>query len=283
MMRRSRQSLPAAFALLIATILPGLTHPDLIEQIVSTTRELEQHGDSAELYLTRADLFRRHGQFDAALTDLSTAERCQTNTVRLRLERARVLSDAGQATNALAEIEPFLQTTPNHAEALLLRARSHARLGQPAAAVADFDSAINNAVAPGPDMFLERARQQAVQGKFAAAVRGLDQAITNFATFPPLQLAAIDYDRQQGAFDDALARAETFLARYPVKEPWLTLKAEIQEQAGRTSAAAQTFQQVLDGLGAYPPVRRTLDLTQQLESRARAGLARTQPAPAANP
>ncbi len=91
-----------------------------------------------------------------------------------------------------------------------------------------------------------------------------------------LQMAAIEYDRRRGAFDSALNRVDGFVNRYPVKEPWLTLRAEILEQAGRTKQAEQTFQQVITGIENYPEIRRNLDLTKQLEARARQGLSRTQ-------
>ena len=251
-------------------------HADLVEQITALTQQLAAHGESAAVYCERADLYRRHGEFAAALVDISVADRLQTNAPPLALDRARILSDAGRAAEALATIQPFLTREPDHPEALIIRARSHARLGNPTAAVADYDAALAKCAAPGPDLFLERARQQAVLGKLADAARGLDEAITNAPSFSTLQLAAIDYDRQRGAFDSALSRVDGFVARYPVKEPWLTLRAEVLAQAGRNEEANATYQEVLAGLEKYPPIRRGLDLTKQLEARARQGLARVQ-------
>ncbi len=255
---------------------PCAAHPDLIEQIAGITQQLGQQGESSVLYLERADCFRRHGEFDEALSDIAAAERLQTNATRLTLDRARVLCDAGRATESLEDIQAFLKIEPEHAEALIIRARCQARLGHAEAAVTDYAAAIARSAAPGSDLFLERAKQQATLGKLDDAVRGLDEAITHAASPPTLQLAAIEYDRKRGAFDSALARVDGFVARYPVKEPWLTLRAEVLEQAGRAREAAQTFQQVLAGIEKYPALRRSLDLTQQLEARARQGLLRTQ-------
>jgi hypothetical protein len=72
---------------------------------------------------------------------------------------------------------------------------------------------------------------------------------------------------------------DRLVARYPVKEPWLTLRAEILEQAGRITEAAAAFDAVLAGIAAYPATRRQLDLTRQLEARATAGRERTLVAP----
>lgn len=259
-----------------------MAHPDLIEEITAITKQLGEQGASSTRYLQRADLFRRHGQFDEALADIESAERLQTNTSRLALERARVLCDAGRVAESFENIEVFLKNEPTHGEALIIRARCQAKLGRPGFAIADYDSAIARCFAPSPDLFLERAKLQAALGKLDEAVRGLDTAITNTATFSILQLAAIDYDRQRGAFDSALVRVDGFVAKYPVKEPWLTLRAEVLEQAGRTMEAAQTFQQVLSGIETYPTIRRSLDLTKQLENRASQGLVRTQAKPKTN-
>jgi len=258
---------------------PSGAHPDLIEEIARTSAELKQ-SESSGLYLERADLFRRHGEFDAALADIGAAERA--NHAVFNLDRARVLCDAGRAAESFEFIQTFLKSDPANAEALIIRARCQARLGHPEAAVADFTAGISRCPAPGPDLFLERAKQQAALGQLEEAVRGLDEAITNGTPLPSLQMAAIEYDRRRGAFDSALARADGFVASYPVKEPWLTLRAEILEQAGRATEARQTFRQVLAGIERYSQLRRTLDLTKQLEARARQGLARTQGKPVAS-
>lgn len=249
-------------------------HPDLLEQIDQVSVQIKKN-ESAELYLERADLYRRHAQFDAALLDIASAEKLETNTALLVLPRASILIDAGRAAEAYENIEAYLKSQPHDPEALIIRARCNASLGKAEAAVADYNAGIAGCSAPGPDLFLARARQQAALGKLGDAVHGLDESITNSAGVSPLQLTAIEYERKRGAFDSALARVDKIIAFYPVKEPWLTLRAEILEQAGRTKEAEQTFQQVLTGIEKYPPIRRGLDLTKQLENRAHDGLART--------
>jgi predicted Zn-dependent protease len=250
-------------------------HPDLLEQIDQLTAQLKKSA-SADLHLERADLFRRHAQFDNALADIASAEKLQTNAVIVALPRAHVLVDAGRAAEAFENIQAYLKVQPGDPEALIIRARCYAQLSKAEAAVTDYNAVIAKSPAPGPDLFLERARQQAALGKFDDAVRGLDESITNSAGVSPLQLTAIEYERKRGAFDSALIRVDKIITAYPVKEPWLTLRAEILEQAGRTKEAEQTFQQVLAGIEKYPSIRRGLDLTKQLENRAHIGLARTE-------
>ncbi|MGC3960014.1 MAG: tetratricopeptide repeat protein [Verrucomicrobiota bacterium] len=192
----------------------------------------------------------------------------------MTLERARIYCEAGRSREAFTNIQSFLQTEPHHAEGRLIQGRVRAKLGQTEEAIADYNAAINDLPAPAPDLLLERARLQARLGRLAEAARGLDEAISNAPFASPLQLAAIEYDRQRGGFDSALARVDELIQRYPVKEPWLTLRAEVLEQAGRTNEARQTFAQVLAGIETYPAVRRSLELTKQLEHRTRQGLTR---------
>jgi hypothetical protein len=59
--------------MLMAGISSRAAHPDLIEQIVQVTEQLSQRGETADLFRQRSELFRRHGQFEAALTDLAAA------------------------------------------------------------------------------------------------------------------------------------------------------------------------------------------------------------------
>lgn len=264
------------FALVLLFALPCLAHPDLLAQIDSVSAEIKKNGQSADLYLQRADLFRRHAQFGEALADIDSARHLETNTLAVALSRAHILIDANRASEALEDIQVVLKNQPGNVEAILIRARCNASLGRAEAAVADYNEGIAHSSDPSIDLFLARAKQQAALGKLEDAVHGLDGAITNSVGVSLLQLTAIEYDRRRRAFDSALARVDKILDAYPVKEPWLTLRAEVLEQAGRTQEAERSFQQVIEGLGQYSAVRRSLDLTKQLEARARAGLIRTQ-------
>lgn len=264
------------FALVLLFALPCLAHPDLLAQIDSVSAEIKKNGQSADLYLQRADLFRRHAQFGEALADIDSARPLETNTLAVALSRAHILIDANRASEALEDIQVVLKNQPGNVEAILIRARCNASLGRAEAAVADYNEGIAHSSDPSIDLFLARAKQQAALGKLEDAVHGLDGAITNSVGVSLLQLTAIEYDRRRRAFDSALARVDKILDAYPVKEPWLTLRAEVLEQAGRTQEAERSFQQVIEGLGQYSAVRRSLDLTKQLEARARAGLIRTQ-------
>ena len=137
-----------------------------------------------------------------------------------------------------------------------------------------YSEALKHFAEPSPDLFLERARLQAALGKFDAAVSGLDEGISRLGPAPALERAVIEYERQRGEFEQALARTDKMAARAAVKEPVLVLRAELLEQVGRLEDAATAFQQSLEGIEKYSISRRSVEATQHLEKRSRQGLAR---------
>jgi tetratricopeptide (TPR) repeat protein len=250
-------------------------HADLEQQIAALTAQLATNA-TAELFLQRAELHRRHAEPAKAHADLDAAEKLKSGWSFALLARARTLLDEGKAQDGLRAAESFLQQEPAHPDGLVVRARCRVLLHENAAAIEDFSAAIAKLPAPMPDLILERARLQAALGRIDDAVAGIDEGQRKLGEIPSLQLPAIEYERQRGNFAGALARVDRLLARYPRKEPWLTLRAEVLEQAGRLDEARATFREAIAGIETYPPVRRQLDLIRQLETRARDGLARVE-------
>ncbi|MEI9866384.1 MAG: hypothetical protein WDN00_17875 [Limisphaerales bacterium] len=71
----------------LGSVVSGMSHPDLIEQIDEITEQIGLHGPSADLLGQRADLYRRHAQFHEALVDIAAAERLETNSPAITLEK----------------------------------------------------------------------------------------------------------------------------------------------------------------------------------------------------
>lgn len=254
----------------------AVAHPGLDERIAQVTADITAQPAALEPRLERAELYRQHGQFNEALADLAVAEAQPKSSNAVMLARAEVFYTAGETTNALANVQQFIACQTNDRRAFLLRARCRFKLQQVEAAVADYAQALAKTPRPEPDLLLEMARAQAALGRFSDAVKGLDDGMARLGEVPTLELAAIEYERAQAAFDAALTRVDKLTRRYPVPEPWLVLRGEILEQAGRPTDARAAFDQALAGIHAYPPARRSLDLTQQLETRGRAGLTRVE-------
>ena len=268
--------LATALLVLLAQLSSAHAHPGLDEHIARVTAQLAAQPQDTSLLLQRADLHRQHGQYDAALADLTTAAHLKPDATIVTLAQARVFSDAGRITNALASVQQFLAAEPGHPEALVIRARCEFKLNQVALAIADYSLALASPKTSEPDLWLERARAQAALGQLASAVSGLDEGMARLGEIPTLQLAAVEYERQRADFDAALVRVDKFTARYPVKEPWLVLRGEILAQGGRLAEAKEVFQQTLAGIKQYPPARLALEQTIQLQARAREGMARVE-------
>jgi len=251
-------------------------HPGLDVQLAHLGALIENSPTNAALFLQRAELHRLHSEFAPALADIAVAAELKTDRPGVALSQARVFSDTGRTLEALAAVEQFLAFKPDNPEALVIRARCLTKLNRAREAVADYTAALEQIPKPSPDLFLERARCQAALGQLDEAVTGLDQGQARLGELVPLQLAAIEYERQDTRFDAALARVDKLLARNRATETWLALRAEILEQSGRLGEARKVYQEALGGIAGYSAARRGLKLTSQLEQRLRAGLTRTE-------
>jgi tetratricopeptide (TPR) repeat protein len=247
----------------------------LDEQIAALTAQIKKEPTNAELLLRRSEVHRWHAEFVLAVADIDAAARLQPGWAKVSLARAFTFYAAGQEKEAMAAVQEFLKHEPAHAEGLALRARCHLKLGQPAAAVADYSAALKVFAEPSPDLFVERARLQASLGRLGEAVRGLDEGLARLGPVPALQRLAIEYERQEGDFHEALKRVEKFMAHAPVKEPGLVLRAEVLEQAGRLPEAREAYRQLLENR-VDSVSGRFEEGTLRVTQRARDGLARVE-------
>lgn len=266
----------AATFMVAASVFPVFGHADLEQQITEVTAQLRTNGSSPELLLQRSELHRRHAEYAKAHADLDAVDQLKPAWPFALLARARTHLECGNFTAAISAANAFLTEEVDHPDGLVVRARCLVKLQRLPAAVDDFSAAIARFGAPMPDLLLERARAQAVIGRLEDAVAGLDEGLRKLGEVPTLQMAAIEFERQRANFDGALARVDRIMARYPRKEPWLALRGEVLEQGGRLTEARAVFQQVIGSIEMYPPVRRQLDLTRQLEARVRSGLVRVE-------
>lgn len=102
-------------AVTISLALRAEAHSDLEEQIGQITEQLPDHAESSELLLQRAELYRRHTQFDEALRDIAAAQR-KIPPARITLARAKVFSDAGRAEKVLDAAQQFLTMETNQSK-----------------------------------------------------------------------------------------------------------------------------------------------------------------------
>jgi predicted Zn-dependent protease len=261
-------------AALFGSTLSGWSHGDMHGQIVDTTKLIEKEPRNAALYIKRSDLYRAHGDFDNAYSDLEQATLLDRKLEVLPLARGRLFYEANWPQSAKNALDQFLVSHTNHVEAHALRARCLGKLGRRLEAVKDYTRAINLASEAQPELYLERAQALSDEGTnyFTEAVKGLEEGMKRMGPLITLQLYAIDLEAKQKSYDAALARLDRVAAASPRKETWLARKGEILQLAGRPEQAADAFQAALKAIAQLPDTRRYVPAMQELEKRIQAVL-----------
>jgi tetratricopeptide (TPR) repeat protein len=206
-------------------------HGDLHERIATLTAQILTNQAVPELWLQRADLNREHGEYDAAISDLDRAAQLRPGWSAVPLQRARISYDTGKFAGCELAATDCLKLDPANADALVLRARAFVQMGKPALAIADYDAVLNatNSAASLPDLYLERSRALASLKRWDEAIAGLDAGMKRLGSTPSLALPAIDYERQRGHFDAALARLAQ-ARKFFSEESYNQLRTEILQQ-----------------------------------------------------
>ncbi len=243
-------------------------HDGLHEQIAALTRAIGRSPGSAALHLRRAELFRLHHQWDAALADLRRAEALDPRLDGLILGEARLQLDAGALESARMLVERQLVLHPGDPRALLMRAELALRGGAVEEAVRDYDRAIAGLDPPEPDHYLARAEALVALGPDGVerALEGIDAAIGRLGPVASLELRAVELELGRERFDAALARLDGVAARSTRQERWLALRGEILLDAGRLAEALDAFGAAWIALDSLPPRRRSAAAVQELES-----------------
>lgn len=160
-----------------------------------------QHASGSELdwYLTRAQIQRRLGRFEAAATGLKEAFE-RTGSAVFEAEWIDSMIDAGQYRQALERIEPQLAETRCQSSWLLRRARVRLGHGETSAAHSDLQAAITEinqrlgGRVPEPGLLADRSLAYALIGDAELSRRDLQAA------------------RKGGADEAALRRIEAILS-----------------------------------------------------------------------
>ncbi|HXG48587.1 MAG TPA: tetratricopeptide repeat protein [Methylomirabilota bacterium] len=261
----------AAFGLLPWT---ALGHGDVHGQIVDVTAQIAKDPTNASLLIRRGELYRVNQHWDHAQSDFDRALTLAPGLAVVDFLRGRLYLEADWPHSACAALDRFLAIHTNHVEALVTRARARQKIEDRLAAAMDYTRAIQFAVEPRPELFIERAQVLMAAGTnhFAEALRGLDEGIARLGPLVTLQLYAIDLEIKLGRFDEALRRLDHVAAQSPRKETWLARRGEILTQAGRPEEARAAFQAALSALDKLPQSRRNVPAMMELEKRIKAEL-----------
>ncbi|MFP6638886.1 MAG: tetratricopeptide repeat protein, partial [Myxococcota bacterium] len=193
--------------------------------------------------LMRAELYRHHGRFADALSDLEAASLISPELRTVNYLRGLIYLDAGHYAEAEAVLRKFLASEPVHPAGHEARARALLQLGHPLDAAREYDLAIEQQPVPIPDHYYERASAYGAAGDehLEQAIRGIDAGIAVMGPISGLERVAIDLELRRGDTDAALARLGRITQRSPRREAWLARRGEILIQAGRPDEAKQSF------------------------------------------
>jgi predicted Zn-dependent protease len=255
-------------------------HGPIHEQIEEATRRIEREPRNAALYLKRAELYRFHSDWRAALADYRKTRLLDPGLDVVDFCEGRMLLEANSPEAAKRSLDRFLSRHRDDAEALWVLARVEAKLGRADAAAEDYTRALARFSQPKPEHFLERARALAAAGRPEQAIAGIDAGIQRLGPLVTLETDAIDFELRLKRYDAALARLARIQEQSPRKERWLARRGEILVQAGRGQEAREAFAQALQAIDALPVQLRATHAMKELEQQCKASLAGQRAVPA---
>lgn len=260
----------------IASTAPGDAHPGTSADIAALSRKLAERPGDPALLTQRAAAYRRQGQLDKALADLTTAARRDPSRRELLLERGLLRIARKEPALAEADLSRFLASGPAAAAALAARGRLREEAGRWAEARADYHEALK--LGPDVELYLARGRADEALGRVDEAAAGYEEGMRAAGGAVVLRLALIRVEAARGRYDRAIALIDEVLAAAPARAEWLLRRAEIHAAAGRPEVAERDRRDALHEADERL-ARRPNDITRV--TRARALLALSRPAEAA--
>jgi len=128
-------------------------HPDLLLQIERLGVQIGNGQATADLYLQRGDLYRRHEDLQHAAADFASARRLDPSHPLLNFYEGWLYLDSGEPGPAEFHLARYLVTNPQHAKAWVLRGKADIQLALPARAAECFGQAIVHSERPSPELY----------------------------------------------------------------------------------------------------------------------------------
>ena len=255
-----------------------LAHADIQVRLAELTQQIASTPNDPALYLQRAELHRRHQDWEATLADYRQVERlAPSRSEELEFYRGQMWLEAGQPGKARALLDRYLAMHPDHVQALVVRGHAAVELGEPVMAARFLSAAIQHSEQPTPELYLERAQVLVSAGpKYVdQALRGIDEGLIRLGPVIKLIQYAIDLEQERGHYTAALARFETLPPQMRGHPKWITRRGEILAAAGRVKEARTTYAKALSAIQELPPRRQRVKAVVNLEAEIRQRLGRT--------
>lgn len=227
-------------------------HPDLLMQIEEASSRIGQSPDDVSLYLSRADLFRRHQDWPSARSDIQTARQLQPGYGPIDWYAGQVEMDAGNPQAANDLFSRFLTLRPGHATAHELRGKARMAMEDMQAAAEDFTDAIANSGSPTPGLYRLLVLSLAGSGEsfwpeaLAAAEIGYSQFGIEVALMGMAADLALALD-EPGRAEQVFQRLKPGIESLPA---WRTRRALLVCEQGDVESARDLFSQLLTDIEA---------------------------------
>jgi len=246
-------------------------HVGIHEEIETLSRIIQQDPTISQLYESRGEANRLHGNLDRAAQDFKTALDIDPGNVAATIGLGQTYLDQGNARQAMIYLNRALAKESDNIRALTTRAQAYTRLHRPLDAAADYTSIIKQFGAhkkPIPDHYLECARAYALAGDthIERALNILDEGINVLGRIRILELYAAELEVKRGNFDTGLARLDSILADATRKEFLLLKRGDILTAAGQPAAATREYRAAQDAIATLPPQRRNTSAIRQLQA-----------------
>ena len=240
------------------------------EKIETLSRLIQQDPVNTQLYVSRAEVYRLHGDQDNAIMDFSKALAIDPDNVTAITGLARTFMDQGEYQLAIVQLNRALKREPCNVRALTVRAQANMETGRPLFAAMDYAHAIEQSQQQGkplPDYYLKRAHAYEAAGNqyIESALLSLDEGIKLLGNIRTLELYAVELETRLDNFAAAHARLSSILDRATRKEFLLLQRGDILSSAGETAAALQDYLAVQAAIESLPTQRRHSVSVMQLQ------------------
>ena len=261
---------------------------------------LKQNPHDNDALITRANLALTQGKPDAAITDLRAVQRDQPNSIPLQrtlaraylqdddptlaeetlraavesspddaeplADLARLLASTGRGDQALPLLEKFTTRQPDNLTAL--SALFDLQMGRKDIAAARRTARLVQTAKPGEaegDFLLGQA--ELADNKPDAARAAFERALTISPTAIEPITALVQLDLTQQHADQAIARLDQLIARFPDSALVRNLKGEVLANLKRTDLAIASFRQAIALSPGWATPYRSLATTESAAGR----------------
>jgi len=235
--------------LLVSTLLAA--HPDLELQIDEMTRQISLTPGSANLYLKRGDLYRRHRDWLKSEQDFEKVRALEPDQPQIDWYEGRLEVSAGRWAEGDKLLSRFLESNEKHSSAYHIRARARWQLKRPEAAAQDYASAILYSKRPAPTLYRSLVIAQYASGGDlrAQAAETVDAGLQRFPGEASLLGLGVDLALADANIDQAAGYLGTLSPGVSKLPQWTFRQAVLFCFRGDSEAAVAGFESLIPEAG----------------------------------